>query len=254
VRNPLQALAEICASLHDPNGRVNLPGFYDNVEEPCTWDREQLEKTAITDKEYGKLLGVAKFHTVDGVPPLEATRFWPTLEFNGMGGGYQGEGSKTIVPSKAFVKISCRLVPNQEPAEVVASLTEALQTRCPSGIEMTIRPGQEGMPYAVHPPARPGSRRDGESAVIANAFTCAEEAIEEVFGEAPFYLREGGSIPIISDLKDVCGMDSLMIGMFTPESNLHAPNENLHLGMFSKGIDVSERILRGVSARGARAP
>ena len=251
VRNPLQALAGICASLHDHDGRVNLPGFYDNVEAPGEWDREQLRKVELSTEDYAELLGVRTFHTVGGVPPMEATRFWPTLEFNGMGGGYQGEGSKTIIPSKAFVKISCRLVPTQVPAEIEALLVDTLKSRCPEGVEMEIKIGQAGAPYGVTPPAGVPVA-SGEPSVIDEAFTCAETAISEVFGHAPIYLREGGSIPIIPDLKRVCGMDSLMIGMFTPESNLHAPNENFHLGMFAKGIDVSERVLRGVSARGAR--
>ena len=169
-----------------------------------------------------------------------------------MGGGYQGEGSKTIIPSRAFVKISCRLVPDQEPDEIEKLLVETLRSRCPRGVDLKITPWHSGAPYSVHPPARASS--GAAVSVIGAAFAAAEDAVAEVFGKAPVYLREGGSVPIIADLKRVCGMDSLMIGMFTPESNLHAPDENLHLGLFSGGIEVSERILRGVTAPGAQGP
>ena len=116
LMNPLQALAELCASLHTPDGRVNLPGFYDAVVEPQPWEREQLAKVGLKEKDYAAFLGIQDFHTPPGYTPFEAIRFLPTLEFNGFSGGYQGEGTKTVIPSKAKVKITCRLVPNQTPS------------------------------------------------------------------------------------------------------------------------------------------
>ncbi|HLP25081.1 MAG TPA: M20/M25/M40 family metallo-hydrolase, partial [Acidobacteriota bacterium] len=113
--NPLQALAELCASLHTADGRVNIPGFYGKVVEPEQWERAQLKKAGMKKDAYQKFLGVPKFHTPPGYTPFEAIRFQPTLEFNGFSGGYQGEGTKTVIPSKASAKVTCRLVPDQTP-------------------------------------------------------------------------------------------------------------------------------------------
>jgi len=109
LRNPIQALAELCATLHHPDGRVNVPGFYDDVLEVQPWERDELRKLGANEKDYAAFLGIDSFYTPSGYSPFEAIRFLPTLEFNGIGGGYQGEGTKTVIPSKAFAKISCRL-------------------------------------------------------------------------------------------------------------------------------------------------
>src|SRR5262249_492920 len=109
--NPIQALAELCATLHTPDGRVNIPGFYDDVVEVESWEGQEMTKLGENQAEYAKFLGIGRFHVPPGYTPFEAIRFLPTLEFNGFGGGYQGEGSKTVIPAKARVKISCRLVP-----------------------------------------------------------------------------------------------------------------------------------------------
>jgi len=167
-------------------------------------------------------------------------RFAPTLEFNGMGGGYQGEGSKTVIPSEAFVKITCRLVPNQKAETISALVRDAIERRCPPQVKVDIRVLGGGDPYVVIPPGKPGSS-GGANAMMERAFGSAEARIGEVFGSAPIYLREGGSIPIIGDLKVVTGMDSLLVGLFTNEDNLHAPNESFHLGIMQKAIDAFEQ-------------
>lgn len=244
--NPIQAQAELCASLHTPDGRVNIPGFYDDVVDVEDWEREELARLGGDEKAYAEFLGIETFYTADGFSPFEATRFGPTLEFNGIGGGYQGEGSKTVIPSRAFAKISCRLVADQDPQKIQQLLIETLQERCPPQVSLKIDRGHCGAPYLVVPPGKPNVSPQ-QSPHLAKAFTAAESAISEIYGKPPLYLREGGSVPIIADLQRVIGIDSLMIGMCTPDSNLHAPDENLHLGMFHKGIDVSERILAGVA-------
>lgn len=246
VMNPIQALCGLCHSLFTPDGRINLPGFYDDVLPVFDWERDELERLGLAEEEYADFLGVDKFHSPEDSSPFAALRFHPSLEFNGIGGGYQGEGSKTVIPSKAFVKISCRLVPDQNPLKIQEILTEALKERCPTEVSLKIIPGHCGAPYLVVPPGKPNTPAD-QSPVLARAFSAADHAIMNVFGSSPYYLREGGSIPIIADLKRMAGLDSLMLGMCTQESNLHAPNENLHLGMFHKGISVSEKILSAIA-------
>ncbi len=242
VLNPLQALVDICSSLHDREGRVNIPGFYDDVIPVPDWERQEVMRLGFSIEEYRNLTGVKSIHTVDGISPHEATRFAPTLEFNGIGGGYQGEGSKTIIPHRASAKITCRLVPNQDYETILKRVAATLQERCPAAVEMTIKEGGGGGPYRVVPPGRPDTPTE-QSEVLVRAFGAADRAIEQVFGERPLYLREGGSIPVIEELRRVLGMDSLMIGMFTPEDNLHAPDESMDLALYEKGIEVSQRIL-----------
>ncbi len=246
LMNPLQALAELCASLHTPDGRVNVPGFYDAVIEPEPWEREQLGKLGLSEKDFQAFLGIKEFHTPPGYTPFEAIRFLPTLEFNGFSGGYQGEGTKTVIPSKARVKITCRLVPSQTPENVKPKLIKAIQDRCPKGVTLTIKDQHDAMPYVVIPPDRSNTPKD-QSPVLAKAFRALEQAAVETWGKPPLYLREGGSVGLIADLKSVLGIDAVMPGLFLPEDNLHAPNESFHLGVMKKGIDLSERVLAALA-------
>ncbi len=244
--NPIQALAEICASLHNPDGGVNVPGFYDDVVPPADWEREELKKYPLTEDAYRKFLDIPCFHPAPGYHPLEAVRFGPTLEFNGIGGGYQGEGSKTVIPSRAFAKITCRLVPNQDPKKIRDAVERTIRERAPKGVTVDVELKEGGVPYFVAPPGRPNTPRD-QSPVLARAFRAAESAITSAFGRPPLFLREGGSVPIIGQLKQVTGMDSLMIGLFTPEDNLHAPDESFHLDILENGIEAYARIFTGIA-------
>ena len=241
LRNPIQALAELCASLHTPDGRVNIPGYYDDVLEVEPWERAELSKLGTTEAEYRSFLGIPAFHAPPGYTPFEAIRFLPTLEFNGIGGGYQGEGSKTVIPSKAFVKISCRLVPNQTPAKIRPMLYAAIRERLPKDVTFRIIDQHEGTPYIVVPPDRSNTPKD-QPVRLAAAFRAIDAAVTDVFGRPPLYLREGGSVPIIADIKRVLGIDSVLLGLFLPEDNLHAPNESFNLRVMQKGIAVSERM------------
>ncbi len=248
LRNPIQAVAELCASLHTPDGRVAIDGFYDDVMPVEEWEREQIRKLGADTEEYRKFLGIPAFHTPPGYTPFEATRVLPTLEFNGIGGGYQGEGSKTVIPSKAFVKISCRLVANQKPAKIRELLHAAIHARMPKDVTYQIIEQHEGTPYVVVPPDRANTPKD-QSPVLAAAFRAADKVIADVFGKPPLYLREGGSVPIIADIKRVTGLDSVMMGLFLPEDNLHAPNESFNLGVMEKGMRASERIIESIAAK-----
>lgn len=246
LRNPIQAVAELCASLHDADGRVNVPGFYDGVLDVEAWERGELEKLGGNLPAYREFLGVRDFYVPKGFSPFEATRFLPTLEFNGIGGGYQGEGTKTVIPSRAVVKISCRLVPNQDPRRIRDLLKRTIEERMPRDVDFEIVEHHLAVPYVVVPPHRSNSPA-GMNPVLARTFDAADKAIAEVFGKAPLYLREGGSVPIIADIKRVTGLDSVMMGLFLPEDNLHAPNESFKLSMLEKGMKASAGILERVA-------
>jgi acetylornithine deacetylase/succinyl-diaminopimelate desuccinylase-like protein len=244
--NPIEALTSLCASLHDAEGRVNVPGFYDDVLPVAEWEREELAKLSTDPEEYRQWLGVPDFRTPPGFNPLEAVRFQPTLEFNGIGGGFQGSGSKTVIPSKAFVKITCRLVPNQQAEDIRNLVKKTLEERCPPQVTMTAVSLGDGEPYLFVPPGRSNTPSD-QNPRLAEACRSAERHIGEVWKNPAIFLREGGSVPIIADLKTYCGLDSLLIGLFTPEDNLHAPNESFHLGVAEKAITAFEGIIGDIA-------
>ena len=241
VYNPLQALMEICAGLHNPDGSVNVPGFYDDVVPVMDWERAELERYPETVESYRKLIGVPSFYPANGLTPLEAVRFGPTLEFNGIGGGYQGEGSKTVIPSEGFAKITCRLVANQDPQKVQDQVVKAIESLCPKGVRLSIRRGPVAGAYLAVPPERPNTPLDQPEA-LARAFKSADQAIAHNFGKPPIYLREGGSIPVIADFNKYAGLDALMIGLFTPLDNLHAPDESFDIKLMHNAIAAFEEI------------
>ncbi|MDR3228766.1 MAG: M20/M25/M40 family metallo-hydrolase [Puniceicoccales bacterium] len=249
VLNPIQALAEICASLHKPDGSVNIPGFYDGVAAPEQWERDELKKFPLSGESYKKFLGVAALYSQPDVTPIEATRYAPTLEFNGVGGGYQGEGQKTVIPATAFAKFTCRLVPGQTATDIVEKVRAAVLARVPAGVRVEVKVTQGNDAYLVVPPGKPNAPASAKPA-LARAFAAAETAIANAFGSPPLFLREGGSVPIIGDIKRETGLDSLMIGLFTPESNLHAPDESLDLDTITRGIAAYESLLEQVAAAG----
>jgi acetylornithine deacetylase/succinyl-diaminopimelate desuccinylase-like protein len=246
VYNPLQALTEICASLHDADGRVNVPGFYDDVVPVFDWERAELERYPETVESYRAMLDVPAFYPANGLSPLEAVRFGPTLELNGIGGGYQGAGSKTVIPSEAFAKITCRLVANQDPVKIQQQIFQAIRERCPDGVKLSFRDGGIAEAYLVVPPGRPNTPDDQPEA-LARAFAAADDAIAKQFGKSPIYLREGGSIPVIADFKKKAGLDALMIGLFTPADNLHAPDEGFSLSLMDNAIAAFEQIIKRIA-------
>ncbi|MFP4351733.1 MAG: M20/M25/M40 family metallo-hydrolase [Puniceicoccaceae bacterium] len=246
VRNPIQALATLLASLHRADGAVDVPGFYDGVSLPEQWERDELARLGSDEAGYARFLGVDAFFTAPGYTALEAVRFGPTLEINGIGGGFQGEGQKTVIPSRAFAKITSRLVAGQDAERVETLLVETLRERCPSGARIEIERHGRGEPYGIVPPGRPNTPADQDPRLAA-AFGAVEKAVTRAFGSRPLYLREGGSVPIIADLKTIVGLDTLMIGLFTPEDNLHAPDESFHLGILENGIDAFAEIFRNIA-------
>ena len=246
VYNPLQAISEICASLHNTDGTVNIPGFYDGIAPLEDWERSQLDRYPESLESYKELLGVSSFAPCGNLTPLEAVRFGPTLEFNGMGGGYQGEGSKTVIPSEAFAKITCRLVDGQDPTTIQEMVIATIKERCPKQVELTVRRGAVAPAYLVIPPDRSNTPKK-QPLALANAFRCVATAITNNFEKEPIYLREGGSIPVIADFKQRAGLDAIMVGLFTPIDNLHAPDESFDLELMNKAIATFEEVFISIS-------
>ena len=232
VYNPLHALSEIIASLHNADGSVNVHGFYDGVSKIEAWELEELKGYPMNLSEYQSMLEVPGFYQPRGFSPLEAVRFEPTLEINGMGGGYQGEGTKTIIPSEAFAKITCRLVAGQKGDEVQDHVIKAIKDRCPEGVILEVRRGCFANAYSIIPPNKSESVDCAD--FLRNAFSVTDSAIKKQFGNSPLYLREGGSIPVIADFKNRTGLEAIMVGLFTPEDNLHAPNESFDIELMNR--------------------
>lgn len=222
VHNPIQALAEIIASLHDKNGRITIPGFYDDVLPLTKKEREAFKKLPWNDKKYAKELGVKELYGEKGYTTLE--RLWarPTLECNGIWGGFTGEGAKTVLPSKASAKISMRLVPHQKSAKIAKLFERHIKKIAPKTVQVTVRNLHGGEP-AITPIDSPGVQ-------------AAVAALERGFGKKPLYQREGGSIPIVVEFKKILGLDTVLLGFGLPDENAHAPNEFLNLDNFYGGM------------------
>ena len=225
VHNPVQALAEIIAQLHDKNGKVTIPGFYRNVRPLSKKERDAFRKLPWSDKKYAADLGVKQLYGEKGFSTLERVWARPTLECNGIWGGFTGEGAKTVLPSKASAKISMRLVPDQK-AEATAKLFERyIKKLAPKTVSLTVQYLHGGEP-AITPIDSPG--------VMA-----AVSALEKGFGKKVLYQREGGSIPIVVQFKQILGIDTVLLGFGLPDENAHAPDEFLNLENFFGGIRTS---------------
>ena len=225
IHNPVQALTEMIASLHDKNGRVTIPGFYRDVRALTKTERAAYKKLPFSDKKYAKEIGVQKLYGEKGFTTLE--RLWarPTLECNGIWGGYIGEGAKTVLPAKAYAKISMRLVPDQQSAKISALFEKHIKKIAPKTVTVTVRALHGGEP-AITPIDSPGV----EAAV---------SALEKGFGKKPLYQREGGSIPIVVQFKKILGIDTVLLGFGLPDENAHSPDEFLNLNNFYGGIRTS---------------
>jgi acetylornithine deacetylase/succinyl-diaminopimelate desuccinylase-like protein len=248
VRNPIRALMQLCAQLHGPDGRIAVPGFYDGYDAPQAWERGQLTQMGFSESAMQSFLGVDALDAHEGMTPFESTRFAPTIEFNGIQGGYQGEGSKTIIPSEASVKISCRLVPNQDPEKVQEAVIRFLAERCPPGIQLEFERGHSGRAYRVLP------GNPGQSPVLSRAFELTRTLSSTVFGKPAVFIREGGSIPVIQSIRETLGIDSLLPGLYLPEDGYHAPNESFSLEMMEKGQRFLEQLLQGLATPPDRQP
>jgi len=222
VANPATMLCGMIASLHDQDNHVTIPGFYEGVEELSATQRKELNQAPFVEKEYREDLGVTTLWGEKGYTTLERTGIRPTLEVNGIWGGYTGEGSKTVIPAVAHAKISMRLVPGQNSKKIARLFTDHLQRIAPAGVQVKVTELHGGEPV-VTPLDSPG-------------YLAARRAIEAVFGKAPIPTRGGGSIPIVALFREVLGIDSVLMGFGLDSDNLHSPNEKFGLDCFEKGI------------------
>lgn len=234
VDNPAMVLCQILGRLRDKNGKIVIPGFYDQVQRLSAYERKQFRRLPFKERDYQKFLGVPKLFGERGFTPLEQRSARPTLEINGLTSGYQGEGNKTIVPAWARAKITTRLVPNQNPSRIIKLVRAQLQKLCPPTVRMEIQSGHGAEPYLVSP--------TGPQA------QAALRALKAAFGFAPVLMREGGSIPIVNEFKKILHADSLMLGLALPDDNAHSPNEKFDLDCFAKGQAMSAYLWRELAA------
>lgn len=229
VHNPAQALAELIAKMHDDKGRITLPGFYDSVRLISEEEHEDFTRLPNDDAHYLEETGVPALWGEEGFISAERTGARPTLEVNGLLSGWTGPGSKTVLPAKAMAKISCRLVPDQHDSEVEKQMVRFMEKNAPRTIKWEVKK-LTGSPYAIADLNNPGVK-------------AMNDAMESAWGVRPFYRREGGSIGAVAMLQQICGVESVLVGMGLPGDNVHSPNEHLHLPTWFKGIDAFIRFL-----------
>ncbi len=225
VDNPAMALSQMLGRLRDQHGRITIPGFYDGVAKLSAYERKEYARLPGTDAELQKMIGVKKLFGERGFTSSEQRSARPTFEINGLTSGYQGEGSKTIIPSWARAKITCRLVPNQKPEHIRKAVIAHLKKICPPTVRLEIEAGHGAEAYLVSPTGKQAQ--------------AALRALEKAFGHKPVLMREGGSIPIVNEFKKILGADSLLLGLGLPDANAHSPNEKFSLDCFANGQRMS---------------
>jgi acetylornithine deacetylase/succinyl-diaminopimelate desuccinylase-like protein len=224
VANPLTILSKMIASLHDENNHITIPGFYDDVVEISIEERTKMAEAPFDQQEFNEDLGIATEWGEKGYTTNERTGIRPTLEVNGMWGGYTGEGAKTVLPGKAFAKISCRLVPNQDSHTIEQLLINHLKSIAPPYIQFEAKPHHGGEPYVTPVDSIP--------------YQAAAAAILDVFGKDPIPVRGGGSIPITSLFEKALGVKVVFLGFGLDSDNLHSPNEKFNIENYYKGIET----------------
>jgi acetylornithine deacetylase/succinyl-diaminopimelate desuccinylase-like protein len=224
VHNPANALAEMIAGMHDAQGRITLPGFYDRVQKLSEVDRDELARLPIDESHFLEITGVPALYGEAGFTANERTGARPTLDVNGLLSGFTGEGSKTVIPAWAMAKISMRLVPDQDPKEVHQQLLKYMEAHAPKDVrwEVTV---MAGGPASISDRNNVGVKAMGK-------------ALETVWGTPPYFRREGGSIPVVKDMQSLLGIESVVSGFGLPDDNVHAPNEKMHLPTWYRGIDT----------------
>ncbi len=224
VANPATILAKMIASLHDENNHITIPGFYDDVVEASSDERELMAKAPYDEDEFKADLGVKELWGEKGFSTNERTGIRPTLEVNGIWGGYTGEGAKTVLPSKAYAKISARLVPNQESEKITELLINHIEKIAPESVTVKATLHHGGEPYMTP--------------IDSVGYQAASKAIEETFGKTPIPVRGGGSIPICALFEKELGIKIIFMGFGLDSDNLHSPNEKFNVANFYKGIET----------------
>ncbi|OQY31156.1 MAG: hypothetical protein B6I38_06215 [Anaerolineaceae bacterium 4572_5.1] len=224
VRNPANVLMKLIADMKDDDGHITLPGFYDKVRELDDDERAELARLPMGEALYLEHTGSPALWGEKGYTPVEQAGARPTLDVNGMLSGFTGEGAKTVLPAKAMAKISMRLVPDQTPDEVYKQLIQYLKENAPEGIRWEVKIEHGGNPSI--------SKRDtaGVKALVS--------AFETVWGKRPLFKREGGSIPVVADMQEILGIESVLTGFGLPDDRIHSPNEKLDLPTWYRGIET----------------
>lgn len=230
IMNPLTAAARLIASLHDDEGRVLIPRFYERVQPLADWEREETASAPTGDGEILAQTGAPALFGEVGFNSLERIGARPTAEVNGMGGGYQGKGTKTVLPKEAFFKLTFRLVADQKAQEILDLAEAHLRAHCPAGVTLEIERGHSGEPYFIDP-----NNTEVEAAC---------RALKETFGRKPSRLREGGSIPILLEFRQKLGVNCLLLALASPDCNAHSPNENFPLENLGLGIALNRAVLK----------
>lgn len=224
VANPATILSKMIASLHDENNHIAIPGFYDDVVELTEAERKALNEAPFDIQEYEKDLGVEELWGEKDFTTIERTGIRPTLEVNGIWGGYIGEGAKTVLPSKAFAKISMRLVPNQNSERITKLFKDHFEKIAPKSVKVEVKPHHGGEPVVTP--------------TDSIAYKAAEKALEETFNKKPIPTRGGGSIPIVALFEKELGIKTVLLGFGLDSDNLHSPNEKYGVENYLKGIET----------------
>lgn len=222
VINPATALARILASLHDADGHIAIAGFYDKVRDWGDIARQQIRSLPFSESQFRTETGAPKLGGEKGFSTLERIWMRPTCEVNGLLSGYTGEGAKTVLPSKAMAKVSCRLVPDQDPAEIEQLMKAHVDHHAPAGVTVTVRPLHGGRPW--------------RAALDGPLYDAARKALKAAFDKEPVITGEGGSIPVVGDFERILGTPVLLMGFGLPGENAHAPNEWLSMDNFTRGL------------------
>jgi len=230
VANPATAAGRLIASLHDSQGRVAIEGFYDDVQPMQDWEREAAAESPVSDLAIAEQAGVSELWGEAGYSSVERIGARPTAEINGIGSGYQGEGTKTVLPAEAFFKVTFRLVANQTPETILNHARRHFEKHKPPGVRLEIVDGHGGEPFFLNPQGAQG--------------IAACRALEVVFRKKPALTREGGSIPILADFQKILGHPALLLALASPDCRAHSPNENFPVDNFLTGIRLNKALLQ----------
>lgn len=235
VANPINVLCKLMADITDADGRITIPGFYDDVEEVSEAERQMIAQVPFDEAKYKAAIGVDALFGEKGYSTLERNSCRPSFDICGIWGGYTGEGSKTVLPSKAYAKVSTRLVPHQDHAKISALFEDYLRKVVPAYVKVKVTPSHGGQGYVCP--------------IDLPAYQAAEEAMSIAFGKRPLAVRRGGSIPIIATFEQVLGIKTILMGFGLEQNAIHSPNESCELDYFFKGIESVAEFYRIYGAR-----
>lgn len=224
VANPINVLCEMIAKMTDERGKITIPGFYDDVEELSAEERSMIASIPFDEEAYKRAIEVDELRGEEGYATLERNSCRPSFDVCGIWGGYTGEGAKTVLPSKAYAKLSCRLVAHQDHAKISQMFVDYFTSIAPKSVKIKVTPMHGGEGYVCP--------------ITLPAYKAAEKGFEKAFGQKPLAVRRGGSIPIISDFEKILGIKTVLMGFGLESDAIHSPNENFRLDIFRKGIEA----------------